>query len=66
LPSAHDLALGKDFFKILKYSLLSARSLALGEVVFAECPLGDTRQRFFYYSLPSVNQLTFGKDYFVE
>jgi hypothetical protein len=54
LPSARDLALGKDFLKILKYSLLSARSLALGKDVFAECPLSKTRQRFFYYSLPSV------------
>jgi hypothetical protein len=30
LPSASDLALGKDFFKILKYSLSSVRSRALG------------------------------------
>jgi hypothetical protein len=66
LPSACDLALGKYFFKILKYSLPSARSLALGKVVIAECPLGNTRQRFFYYSLPSVNQLTLGKAYFAE
>jgi hypothetical protein len=41
-------------FLILKYALPSARSGALGKVVFAECPLGDTRQRLFYYSLPSV------------
>jgi hypothetical protein len=33
------------FFLILKYALSSARSLALGKAVFAECPLGDTRQR---------------------
>jgi hypothetical protein len=46
--------------------LPSARSLALGKVVFAECPLGDTRQIFFYYSLLSVNQLTLGKGYFAE
>jgi hypothetical protein len=35
LPSARDLALGKDFFKILKYSLSSARSLTLGKVSWA-------------------------------
>jgi hypothetical protein len=66
LPSARDLALGKDFFLILKYALPSAISLALGKVVFAECPLGDTRQRFFYYSLPSATHLTLGKAYFAE
>jgi hypothetical protein len=38
LPSASDLALGKDFFKIIKYSLPSARSAALGKDFFAECP----------------------------
>jgi hypothetical protein len=48
LPSACDLALDKYFFKILKYSLSSARSLALGKVAFAECHPADTRQRFFY------------------
>jgi hypothetical protein len=47
LPSARDLALGKDFLKILKYSLSSARSLALGKVFFAECHLDDTRQESF-------------------
>jgi hypothetical protein len=31
LPSAADLALGKEYFKILKKSLPSARSLALGK-----------------------------------
>jgi hypothetical protein len=54
LPSARDLAPGKDFFKILKYSLSSARSLALGKVSFAECQLDDIRQRIFYNPLPSV------------
>ena len=34
LPSVRDLALGKDFLKILKYSLPSARSLALGKESF--------------------------------
>jgi hypothetical protein len=61
LPSARDLALGKDFFKILKYSLPSARSLTLDKVSFAECPLGGTRQIYFYNSLSSVNQLALGK-----
>jgi hypothetical protein len=54
LPSARDLALDKDFLKILKYSLPSARSLTLGKEAFAECPLGGTRQINFYNSLPSV------------
>jgi hypothetical protein len=35
-------------------------------MVFAECPLGDTRQRLFYYSLSSVAQGTLGKGYFDE
>jgi hypothetical protein len=66
LPNARDLALGKDFFKILKYSLPSARSLALGKVAFAECHPADTRQRFFYNPLPSVIQLALGKAAFAE
>jgi hypothetical protein len=66
LPSARDLALGKDFFKILKYSLSSARSLTLGKEDFAECPLGGTRQICFHNSLPSVNQLALGKPAFAE
>jgi hypothetical protein len=61
LPSARDLALGKDFLKILKYSLSSARLLALGKVFFAECQLDDTRQRIFYNPLPSVAPLALGK-----
>ena len=44
LPSAHDLALDKDFFN-LKYSLPSALDLTLGKDVFAECRLTSTRQR---------------------
>jgi hypothetical protein len=55
----------KIFF-ILKYTLPSARSGALGKGVFAECPQGDTWQILFYYSLSSVNQLTLGKGYFAE
>jgi hypothetical protein len=66
LPSARDLALDKDFFKILKYSLPSARSLTLGKVSFAECPVGGTRQICFHNSLPSVNQLALGKGCFAE
>ena len=66
LPSARDLALGKDFFKSLKYSLSSARSPTLGKVSFAECPLGGTRQIYFYNSLPSVNQLALSKSCFAE
>jgi hypothetical protein len=66
LPSARDLALGKDFFLILKYALPSARSGPLGKVAFAECPLGDTRQRLFYNSLPSVTQETLGKAAFAK
>jgi hypothetical protein len=66
LPSARDLALGKDFFLILKYVLPSARSLALGKGGFAECQLTGTRQRVFLCSLPSVNRLTLGKAIFTE
>jgi hypothetical protein len=66
LPSARDLAHGKDFLKILKYSLPSARSLALGKVSFAECHLAGTRQRIFYNPLPSVSQLALGKACFAE
>jgi hypothetical protein len=66
LPSARDLALGKDFFLILKYALPSARSGALGKDDFVECPLGGTRQIYFYNSLPSVNQLALGKGCFAK
>jgi hypothetical protein len=45
LPSARDLALGKDFFKIKKYTLPSAFDLALGKGFFAECLSVGTRQR---------------------
>jgi hypothetical protein len=66
LPSARDLALGKDFLKILKYSLPSVRLLTLGNEDFAECPLGGTRQICFHNSLSSVNQLALGKLAFAE
>jgi hypothetical protein len=49
LPSAHDLALGKDFFLILKYTLSSALEPALDKAFFAECPPADTRQRLIYF-----------------
>jgi hypothetical protein len=45
LPSARDLVLGKDFFKIKKYTLPSAFDLALGKGFFAECLSVGTRQR---------------------
>jgi hypothetical protein len=45
LPSARSRALGKDFFKIKKYTLSSAFDLALGKGFFAECLSVGTRQR---------------------
>jgi hypothetical protein len=54
------------FFLILKYALPSARSGALGKDDCVECPLGDTRQIYFYNSLSSVNQLALGKGCFAE
>jgi hypothetical protein len=47
LPSARDLALVKDFFLILKYALLSARSGALGKVAFAECHFWTLGKGYF-------------------
>jgi hypothetical protein len=44
-PSARDLALGKDFLKIKKFTLPSAPDLALSKDVFAECLLSGNRQR---------------------
>ena len=49
LPSASDLALGKVFFKIVKYSLPSARSAVLGKEFFAECPPLRHSAKSFYY-----------------
>jgi hypothetical protein len=48
LPSVRDLALGKVFFNF--------------KIFFAECQLTDTRQICVLDSLPSVNQLTLGKE----
>jgi hypothetical protein len=62
LPSARDLALGKDFFLILKYVLPSARSRALGKDGFAECQLTGTRQRSVLGSLPSAKGMALGKE----
>jgi hypothetical protein len=42
------------FFLILKYTLPNAPDPALGKSFFAECPLADTRQRLFKYTLPSA------------
>jgi hypothetical protein len=56
----------KIFFLFLKYALPSAGSGTLGKGVFAECHLGDTRQRLIYTSLPSVTQPALGKAYFAE
>jgi hypothetical protein len=54
------------FFLFLKYALSSARSATLGKGFFAECRLGDTRQRLIYTSLPSATQGALGKEYFAE
>jgi hypothetical protein len=65
LPRARDLALGKDFLKILKYSLPSARSLALGKVSFAECLQAGTRQSMLCrVSFVDTWQITFLFFYF--
>jgi hypothetical protein len=55
----------KIFFNF-KIHFAECLDLALGKVLFAECPPGDTRQRLFHYTLPSVNQLTLGKGFFAE
>jgi hypothetical protein len=69
-----------NIFKILKYSLPSTRSRALGKDGFAECQLTGTRQRSILGflssangmalgkedSLPSVNRLTLDKALFTE
>jgi hypothetical protein len=55
LSSARDLTLGKDFLKILKYSLPSARSLALSKVFFAECHLWALGKLLFYFFIFPTN-----------
>jgi hypothetical protein len=44
-----DLALDKDFFLILKYSLPSAPDPTLGKVLFAECHLWTLDKVHFYF-----------------
>jgi hypothetical protein len=61
LPSARDLAVDKDFFKILKYSLSSARSLSLPSVPWAT--LGINSFTILCRVSPA---LTLGKAYFAE
>jgi hypothetical protein len=53
-------------FLILKYTLPSALDSALDKSFFAECPLGDTRQRLFKYTLPSVYTQALDKAFFTE
>jgi hypothetical protein len=70
LPSAHDVALGKDFLKIKIFTLPSAPDLALGKDFFAECQQTGTRQSlylgFFRKPMPSVTRLALGKALFTE
>jgi hypothetical protein len=70
LPSARDLALGKDFLKIKKTTLPSVPDMALGKAVFAECPPIGTRQSlafgFFKKYMPSATRLALGKGFFAE
>jgi hypothetical protein len=70
LPSAPDLALGKDFLKIKIFTLPSAPDLALGKDFFVECQQTGTRQSlhlgFFRKSMPSVTRLALDKDFFAE
>jgi hypothetical protein len=61
LPSARDLALGKDFFKINKYTLPSAFDLALGKGFFAECLSGGTRQRLDLGFLKNLCRVSHGR-----
>jgi hypothetical protein len=44
----------------------SAHDPALGKVLFAECPQGDTPERLFPYTLPSATQFTLDNEFFVE
>jgi hypothetical protein len=56
LPSARSRALGKDFLKILKYSLSSAKSRALGKEFL----------KILKYSLPSARSRALDKVSFAE
>ena len=72
LPSAPDLALGKDLNFFLKKILCrafqiwrSAKKIFLFLKYFAECSLDDTRQRFKFFliiSLPSAPVYALGKE----
>jgi hypothetical protein len=70
LPSARDVALGKDFLKIKIFTLPSAPDLALGKDLFAECQQIGTRQSlylgFFRKPMSSVTRLALGKALFTE
>jgi hypothetical protein len=54
LPSARDLALIKDFLKILKYSLLSASWMTLGKESFTILCRVSPRSHSAKHALPSV------------
>jgi hypothetical protein len=56
----------KNFFKILKYILPSAKDLALGKDLFVECRQTGTRQILNLGFLPSAHQLALGRESFVE
>jgi hypothetical protein len=47
LPSARDVALGKDFLKIKIFTLPSSPKLALDKDVFVECLRIGTRQSLY-------------------
>jgi hypothetical protein len=52
--------------KKIKMYFTECPEMTIGKVAFAECSLGDTRQRIVKKSLLSVAQVTLGKDYFAE
>jgi hypothetical protein len=70
LPSARDVALGKDFLKIKIFTLPSAPDLAHDKDFFAECQQTGTRQSlylgFFRKPMPSVTRLALDKALFTE
>jgi hypothetical protein len=44
----------------------SAKIFFIFKISFAECHIGDTRQRLTYTSLPSATEGALGKAYFAE
>jgi hypothetical protein len=62
----HQKIFGWENKKNKKCTLPSVQKWHSAKVVFAECPLGDTRQRIVKYALPSVAEGTLGKVVFVE